>query len=354
MERFRLRTEVVLGENPLSVLSALADRRVLIVTDRFLVTSGLIGRVREHLKGEVEVFDRVKPDPPLSLVAEGVEVYRRFRPQAVAAFGGGSPLDCAKAMVHYALEPGEERPPFYAIPTTAGTGSEVTSFAVVTHEGVKLPLVDDALVPDVAILEPAFLSGVPGPVTADTGMDVLTHAAEAWAARGASDFTDALAGQAFAQAWRGLPRAVEGDGAARGEMLRASCLAGAAFNAAGLGLCHALAHALGGRFHLPHGRLNGILLPHVIRFNGQAGRYGELARRAGLSAAGWQGFAAAVGRLRDRLSMPASLTGAGLEREAVLAAEDAVAEAALADVCLPGNPRQAGRDDVKRLLREAL
>lgn len=357
MEQFQIRPEIRFGEGALSALDAIAERRVLVVTDRFLSASGLLDRVKSRLTGEVEVFDQVTPDPSLELVARGVEVFRAFRPEAVVAFGGGSPLDCGKAVVRFACRQGEERPPFYAVPTTAGTGSEVTSFAVLTHGGVKIPLVEDSLLPDVAVLDPAFLAGVPARVTADTGMDVLTHALEAWVAAGANAFTDALAARAFVLAWASLPGAAAGESGAKADMLTASCMAGLAFNGAGLGVCHALSHALGGRFHAAHGRLNGVLLPRVVAFNGEvreAGRkYAQLARLCGMAGT-VRALIAGLDRMRARLELPETLSAAGISRDEVCAALPELVDAALADVCCPGNPRPAGREELERLLREAL
>ena len=257
MERFQLKPTIFFGSDALAALEGLAGRRVMVITDSFLAQSGLLERVRARLRDcTVEVFDQVVPDPPLELVAQGARALAEFRPQAVVAFGGGSPMDCAKAMLEFGKKLGTGADiRFVAVPTTAGTGSEVTSFAVLTDraKGVKYPLVDDALLPDEAILDPSLLAGVPPAVTADTGMDVLTHAAEAYVARGATPYTDALAEKAFTLAWQNLRPAWEtaGESGAKGNMLLASNLAGIAFNAAGLGICHSLAHALGGRFHLP-------------------------------------------------------------------------------------------------------
>ena len=215
MERFKLKTAISFGTDALAALEELAGGRVMVVTDDFLAKSGLLDKVKARLPGcTVETFTGVVPDPPLEVVAKGARALADFKPQAVVAFGGGSALDCAKAMVEYGKKlgaPGEIA--FWAVPTTAGTGSEVTSFAVLTDskKGVKYPLVDDALLPHQAVLDPVFLAGVPAKVTADTGMDVLTHAAEAYVAAGANVYTDALAEKAFVLAWKSLPAAFGGN-----------------------------------------------------------------------------------------------------------------------------------------------
>lgn len=355
MDTFTLKPILYFGDSALSALEALAGRRVLVVTDEFLARrSGLLERVEAHLKGcALSVFDAVKPDPSLQLVAQGVHALRQFGPEVVLAFGGGSPMDCAKAMRHFA---GGPPLPLWCVPTTAGTGSEVTSFAVLTDTdaGVKYPLVDGALLPDAAVLDASLLSGVPPAVTADTGMDVLTHAAEACVATGATPFTDALGEKAFVLAFQNLPAACRGDEAARGRMLLASCLSGIAFNAAGLGLCHALSHALGGKYHLPHGRLNAMLLPHVVAFNRAVGsaaeRYAHLARLCGLAGSA-RSLAAALSRLRQSLDMPAGLAACGVEPSALAADLDALTAAALADVCAPSNPRPATAGDLAGILK---
>lgn len=356
VQTFSIGPRIYFGGDALAALEALAGRRVLVVTDSFLASSGLLDRVLSRLTGPVEVFSQVEPDPSLELVARGVAALRAFRPDAVVAFGGGSPMDCAKGMVWAAGAAPAERPPLWCIPTTAGTGSEVTAFAVLTdrQRGVKIPLIEEGLIPQAAILDPGPLEGVPPRVTADTGMDVLTHAAEAYVARGASPFSDALAEKAFALAWRSLPRAYGGDLEAKGEMLLCSCMAGMAFQAAGLGLCHAAAHALGGRFHVPHGRLNGVLLPHVIAFNAAGGeqtaaRYGRLARACGLAGSP-RALAAALVRLRAGLGIEGGLP---IPAEELRAALPQVAADALADPCAAGDPRTPSAQDVERLIEEA-
>ena len=354
MERFELKTAVVFGAGALEALDGLAGRRVLVVTDRFLAQSGLLDQVLARLEScTVETFTQVVPDPPLEVVAKGVRQVEEFRPDVLVAFGGGSALDCAKAMAHFS----PQSPPLWAIPTTAGTGSEVTSFAVLTdsEKGVKYPLVDDSLLPALAVLEPSFLEGVPPAVTADTGMDVLTHAAEAWVARGANPYTDALAEKAFTLAFENLSAAFDGDREAKANMLLASNLAGLAFNGAGLGLCHGLAHALGGTYHIPHGRLNALLLSHVIRFNAAeektAKKYGRLAKACGLAPT-WRTLAAGLDRLRSQLKLPVKLTACGVEGKIFKADADAIAASALADRCTPANPRAVTADDVKAILKE--
>ena len=361
MERFQLKTAISFGNDALAALEELAGQRVMVITDDFLAKSGLLDQVLARLKGcTVEKYTDVVPDPPLVMVAQGARKLANFKPQAVVAFGGGSAMDCAKAMVEFGKKmgaPGEIK--VYAVPTTAGTGSEVTSFAVLTdsEKGVKYPLVDDSLLPHQAVLDPGFLKGVPPAVTADTGMDVLAHAAEAYVANKATVYTDALAEKAFVLAFQNLRPAYDakGESEAKADMLLASTLAGMAFNAAGLGLCHGMAHALGGRYHVPHGRLNAMLLPHVVAFNAAqpqaAKKYARLAQLCGLSPTS-RSLIFGLNRLRSQLGQPQRLSSCGVDGKTVKADSDAIAAAALADLCTPSNPRPATAQDVKGLLKE--
>ncbi len=346
MEEFGLRTRIVWGSGALAQLSQLENKRVLVISDGFLAKNGLLDRVLRGLgKATVGVYDGVAGEPTLPMVAQGVAELNRLDGEVVVAFGGGSAMDCAKALGYCA----GRRLPVWCIPTTAGTGSEVTSFAVLTdpETGLKYPLVDDSLIPQVAILDSQFLETVPPKVTADSGMDVLTHAAEAYVSIRANPFTDALAEKSFAMAFAKLPKAYAGDKAAKEEMLLASTLAGLAFNAAGLGVCHGLAHALGGRLHAPHGRVNALLLPHVMEANAKAPaaakKYARLAALCGLSANA-RGLAGAIRRLTRKLGMAERLEGTA---DLTLVASDAQK-----DRCTPDNPRALTPDELKAILRE--
>ncbi len=347
METFTLKPKLYFGPDALGALRELNGRRVLIVTDGFLASSGLLDKIQVHLTGSsVTVFDQVTPDPTAELVAQGVQMLRECQPDVIIAFGGGSPMDCAKA-VRWCSGSGAH---LWAIPTTAGTGSEMTSFAVITdtEKGVKHPLIDDTLLPEVAILDASLLAGVPASVTADTGMDVISHAAEAYVATKATPFTDALAEKAFVLAYQNLQGAYRAQGASpeKEAMMYASCLAGIAFNAAGLGICHSLAHALGGRIHMPHGRLNALLLPRVISFNAQqsepARRYANLARLCGLAGSA-RSLSAALNRMLTTLKMPKTLEVPDV---------NAVAQAALNDRCTQTNPRMPSVMELESILRE--
>lgn len=347
METFTLKPTIYFGENSLSALELLRGRRVMVVTDSFLAESEMMGRVKNHLTGcTLSVFDQVVPDPPLELVARGVQTLREFQPEVILAFGGGSPIDCAKGIRWSSGSSAQ----LWAIPTTAGTGSEMTGFAVLTdtERGIKHPLVDDILIPDAAILDASMLAGVPPHVTADTGIDVIAHAVEAYVAKGANAFTDALAEKAFVLAWQNLPGAYrsKGESEEKGAMLYASCLAGMAFQSAGLGICHSLSHALGGRLHMPHGRLNGICLPKVILFNASdpasARRYSKLAGLCGLAPSP-RALAGGIGRLLTALNMPKTLTVDDVP---------AVAAAALQDRCTAANPVTPTMGNLERVLRE--
>ena len=378
---FKLPAKILSGDGALEhiphELDSLGAHRPLLLSDQGLEQVGTVKIVQAALRqggmAAAETFCRIPPDSSIQVVNQIAGLYRQAQCDSLIAVGGGSVIDTAKGVGMVLAQAGSDlldsagcevlprgaHVPFVAVPTTAGTGSEVTSFAVLTDraKGVKYPLVDDALLPDEAILDPSLLAGVPPAVTADTGMDVLTHAAEAYVARGATPYTDALAEKAFTLAWQNLRPAWEtaGESGAKGNMLLASNLAGIAFNAAGLGICHSLAHALGGRFHLPHGRLNALILPHVIHFNAADGtaaeKYGRLARLCGL-AANPRSLAAGPNRLRAQLKLPERLSACGVEGKELTAALDGLAEAAQADLCAPSNPRPAAAEDLKSLLRE--
>ena len=347
--RFEFSTRICCGENALSALQTLDAKKVLLVTDRFFAENGTAQHICSLCGGaQCEIFDQVQPDPPLALIAEGVRRLDTFVPDTLLALGGGSAIDCAKGMLAMA----QTKPRFVAIPTSSGTGSEVTSFAILTHDGVKHPLVDEALRPSLAILDAALLDKLPPALIADAGMDVLAHCLEAVVAKNATPFSDALAGCAFRTVLERLPASYRGERGVREEIHCAATMAGIAFDNAGLGACHALSHAIGGAFHLPHGRVNGILLPHVLQFNGSQDGYRRLAALCGLSGQNALGFA--VKRVRRQLDLPGTLTEAGLSREAVLAKADAVANAAANDPCSATNPVPAAHADYLTLLTQAL
>ena len=302
MEDFIMSTKIYMGEGSCDKIREFQIERAFIVCDPFMQTSGMTDLISDKLSdmgAEYQIFAEVVPDPDLTVIQKGLNQLNIFRPDTVFAIGGGSAIDTAKSIVYlYCNMHQIKRPCIIALPTTSGTGSEVTSFAVITdHDaGIKYPLIDAELIPNVVFLDPALTASVPASVTADTGMDVLTHGLEAYVSTKANDFTDAGAEKAIRMVFQYLERCVADghDMDARTHMHNASCLAGTAFNIASLGICHSMAHALGERFHLPHGRCNAVFLPLVIEFNagldltGESEtllRYAELANNLGIASA---------------------------------------------------------------------
>ena len=248
MQSFVCGTRLCFGADAPAALAGLHAERVLLVTDPYFAENGTAARYAAAFPGaQVEIFSDVAPDPPLSLVAQGVARLQALRPDTVLALGGGSAIDCAKGIAALGGLPVR----LVAVPTTSGSGSEVTSFAILTQDGVKHPLVDPALRPGLSILDPALLEALPPRLIAESGMDAVSHCVEAAAAREASPVTDALAHSACRTLLRLLPRSFAGETAVRGDVHLAASMAALAFDNAGLGACHALAHALGGRFHVP-------------------------------------------------------------------------------------------------------
>ena len=330
----------------LDTLKTCEARRVLVVTDRYFSQKAWeIGKLVPH--SETAVFDEVVPDPPAELVAKGAAVCARFQPDLLIALGGGSPMDCAKGIKLASDHPMT----FVAIPTTSGSGSEVTSFSVLTHGGVKHPVVDRSLRPDVAILDDSLLAELPKHLIADTGMDMLAHAVEAVAAKGRTAFSDALAIHAVSLTLQYLTASHQGDRSVRILLHQAATMAGVAFDNAGLGLCHAMAHALGGRYHVPHGRLCGILLPKIMAVNTAAlPQYARLARACGLSAATdrlcLRNLTDAITRLRTSLGMPSTLKEVGIQTE-----ETALIADILSDACCESNPVPVTEELVRSVLK---
>ncbi len=355
MNEFYCGTKIVCGSGAVAALKTLESRKLLLVSDPYFVETGQATAIAA-LSGaqQVRVFGQVQPDPTVALAAEGTAVLKEFAPDTVVALGGGSAMDCAKAMLYFSGCDAN----LVAIPTTSGSGSEVTDFAVLTHENVKHPLVDGRLAPYMAILDDELLEKLPKTLIADAGFDVLTHALEAYVAKNANSFTDALAKEAFCLAFSALPASYAGDLSVRMQVHQAATMAGVAFTRAGLGLCHAMAHVLGGIYHISHGRLNAILLPEVLVANGcTAGeKYALLGRSAGLGGSvqtvALRNLRGGLVRLRNMLRMPSSLAQAGISPMDLLGNEERIVKAVLEDPCCATNPVAVDAGTVRKILRE--
>ena len=355
MDVFDCRTKIVSGAGAVQKLADFGVQRLFLVTDPFFYKNGTAQRIAVVSKAEqVEIFYDVRPDPTVELAAEGTARLRAFGADLIVALGGGSAMDCAKAMAFFAR--GEAK--LVAIPTTSGSGSEVTDFAILTHNKVKHPLVDKRLRPCMAILDSDLLQEMPPALVADSGFDVLTHAVEAFVARDAGTFTDMLAQEAFRSAYGALPASVAGCKQVRLKVHQAATMAGMAFTQAGLGLCHAMAHALGGMFHVPHGQLNAVLLPSIVATNAHVAtqKYALLARACGMGSTAdtiaVRNLRNGLIRLRRELKLPETLAQAGIAPAALRGAMNDVVKATLADPCCETNPMKVEDFLVRRILEE--
>lgn len=372
MKKFNVNIEVYFGEDSLSKLSEITDKKVFIVTDSFMEKSGVANKISKRLNNcKVSIFSEIVPDPSIEIVTKGVDIILKEKPEVIIAIGGGSGIDAAKAIVHFARKVGNlSNVQFIAIPTTSGTGSEVTSFSVITdnEKGVKYPLVSDDLLPDIAILDAELVKTAPDFITADTGMDVITHGLEAYVSKNSTDFSDALAEKALVLAFEYLPKVFKNgqDLIAREKMHTASCLAGIAFNQASLGINHSIAHVLGGKFHIPHGRTNAILLPYVIDYNADivgydtrdftlaAKKYCHIAKLIGLPAnnirMGVKNLISEIKQMQKTMKLPVTLKAAGVDLDKLKLLKDEIAGIAMEDVCTISNPKAPTKEDVLRIL----
>ena len=404
MQWFKVPEKIYFESGSISYLEKMPDiERAFIVTDKGMVNLGYVDRILYHLRKRekhihCEIFSEVESDPSFDTVNKGLELMKNFKPDVIIALGGGSPIDAAKGMWLFYEHPDADpeglklkfmdirkrtykfpklgqKAKMVAIPTTSGTGSEVTSFAVITdkQKNKKYPLADYELTPDVAIVDPDLVLSLPKSVTADTGMDVLTHALEAYVSNMASDYTDGLAEKAVELVVNYLPEAFE-HGAenkiAREKMHNASTIAGMAFTNAFLGVCHSLAHKIGAEFHLPHGRINAILLPYIVRYNSTMPtkfvsfpkyeyfiadqKYAQMAKKIGLKAdTTEEGIASLINKINEMnelLNIPKSFKEAGLDEREFLDKIDLLADRAFEDQCTTANPRVPLVEELKQIL----
>lgn len=407
LQWFKVPPKIYFEPQAIRYLTSMPDvHRVTIVTDATMTRLGFVDRISRVLQQRrepvtLQIIDNVQPEPSIDSVQHGTGLMRDFRPDTIIALGGGSPMDAAKVMWLLYEQPGidfaDMRQKFsdirkrafrfptlgklaslVCVPTTSGTGAEVTPFAVISDPatGKKYPLADYALTPSVAIIDPLLTTVLPPALAADSGFDALTHAVEAYVSVYANDFTDGLALHAIRLVFDHLEAAVidrEGAPEVREKMHNAGTIAGMAFGNAFLGIVHAMSHTLGATFHIAHGRTNAVLLPHVIRYNGTIPtkltgwpkyedyrapeRFQDIARALGLPATtpaeGVESLAAAVERLRDAVGIEPTFKTLGVDERAFLDALPQQALNAYEDQCAPANPRMPMLDDMRELMRTA-
>ena len=407
MQWFKIPPKIYFEKGSIQYLEHMPNiSRAFIVTDPMMVKLGYVDKALYYLRKRKdychsEIFSEVEPDPSIETIQKGVHAMNVFQPDVIIALGGGSAIDAAKGMWLFYENPDTsfdglrlkfmdirkrafqfpnlgKKAQLVAIPTTSGTGSEVTSFSVITDKkngNIKYPLADYELTPDVAIIDPQFVKTMPKSITADTGMDVLTHAIEAYVSVLASDYTNALAMKAIALIFKYLPRSYDNpdDEVAREKVHNASCIAGMAFTNAFLGINHSLAHKLGGEFHIPHGRANAVLLPHVIKYNSQIPtkftifpkygkfvadyRYAQIARHLNLGGTTQEeqidALINAVISLTKKLNMPLSIKECGINESEFMAKVPKLAERAFEDQCTTSNPRYPLVSELEEIYKKA-
>ena len=385
MGRFTLPRDLYHGKGSLAELKNLkGTKAVVVVGGGSMKRFGFLAKVEEYLKEagmEVAIFEGVEPDPSVETVMKGAKLMQEFEPDWIVSIGGGSPIDAAKAMwafyeypevkfedliVPFNFPTLRTKAKFCAIPSTSGTATEVTAFSVITdyEKGIKYPLADFNITPDVAIVDPELAETMPPKLTANTGMDALTHAIEAYVSTLHCDYTDPLALHAIKMIHEYLIKSYNGDSEARARMHNAQCLAGMAFSNALLGIVHSMAHKTGAAFsggHIVHGAANAMYLPKVIKFNAKvpeaAARYADIAKFIGLEGADdnalVEALIAEIRQMNAALNIAPSIKeyeGGIIDEKEFNEKLATVAELAVGDACTGSNPRPITPAEMEKLL----
>lgn len=378
MTRFTIPRDVYFGENALDQLASISGKRaMLVVGSERLKKDGTVAKIQTLLTKagiQSDIFSGIEADPSIATVMKGVEAMNSFSPDWIIGIGGGSPIDAAKAMWIFYEHPDftfeeaakpfslpelRHKARFIAIPTTSGTGSEVTAFSIITDQdsGIKYPIADYNITPDMAILDTSLVASMTPTLVADTGMDALTHAIEAYTSTVSNPITDGLAIKAIQMVADNLLDSYRGDAAARVNVHIAQCLAGMAFSNAILGAVHSMAHKTGRILDIAHGRANAIYLTYVTQFNAKTAsrKYAEIAKYIGLSGKNDEELVSMlvdrIKKLRSDLSMPSSLKEYGTEEEAFMGQITDMAKAAVADPCTGTNPRPVSEEEMVKLFK---
>ncbi|KRK47250.1 pduQ protein [Secundilactobacillus kimchicus JCM 15530] len=372
METISIPTKILSGVDSLDELTNISNEKIFMVCDSFLPNTPTLKEITSKINSSnsVTIFSDVKPDPPLENIILGVKKYLNFQPTVVIAVGGGSAIDTGKAIRFFGEKILQKDIKFFtAIPTTSGTGSEVTNTSVIsdTANHRKFPIMNDHLTPDYALLDPKLVTTAPQSVTAYSGLDVMTHALESLVATKSNLLTDALAEKAVDTIAHHLVDCYNDgqDIQSRQVVHEASCAAGIAFNTAGLGICHAIAHQLGAEFHVPHGLANAMLLPYVVTYNASKSdlalaKYAAAARKAGLASNG-MGDKVAVRRLvaciqsmMRQMHCPATLNAFGIDVAEAAKMTAQIVSGAKADGTFPGNPVVPTDDDLAAIYKSII
>ncbi|SMC18227.1 Alcohol dehydrogenase, class IV [Clostridium acidisoli DSM 12555] len=376
MARFTLPRDIYFGEGSLKTLKTLNGKKaVVVVGGSSMQRFGFLAKVIDYLKEahiEVKVIDGIEPDPSVDTVMDGATIMRDFEPDWIVAIGGGSPIDAAKAMwifyeypeftfeqavVPFGLPELRQKAKFIAIPSTSGTGTEVTAFSVITDykKKIKYPIADFNITPDIAIVDPELAQTMPKKLIAHTGMDALTHAIEAYVASLRSAFSDPLALDAIVMINEYLIKSYNGDKEARNEMHSAQCLAGMAFSNALLGIAHSMAHKTGAVFHIPHGCANAIFLPYVIQYNSKkcCHRYANISKRLNLSGKTDDELVESlinfIQNLNKKMDLPLTLKDYGTTEEDFKSNLEYISHNAVLDACTSSNPREIDDKTMEKL-----